>query len=86
MRASPSLPANRLLRRPITLTRKNALFAGDDEGGRTSPRIASVIETCKHNGVEPFAYLRDTLTAIATGHPANRIDELMPWAYVKMSS
>jgi len=72
--------------RPLVLTRKNALFAGHDEGGRTWARIASVIETCKLNGVEPFAYLRDTLTAIANGHPANRIDELMPWAYVKMSS
>ena len=72
--------------RPLVLTRKNALFAGHDEGGRTWARIASVIETCKLNGVEPYAYLRDTLTAIANGHPANRVDELMPWAYAKMSS
>ncbi len=71
--------------RPLVLTRKNALFAGHDEGGRTWARIASVIETCKLNGVEPYAYLRDTLTAIANGHPANRVDELMPWAYAKMS-
>lgn len=72
--------------RPLVLTRKNALFAGHDEGGRTWARIASVIETCKLNGVEPYAYLRDTLTAIANGHPAARIDELMPWAYPKTSS
>jgi len=72
--------------RPLVLTRKNALFAGHDEGGRTWARIASVIETCKLNSVDPYAYLRDTLTAIAQGHPANRIDELMPWAYPKKSS
>ncbi len=72
--------------RPLVLTRKNALFAGHDEGGRTWARIASVIETCKLNGVEPYAYLRDTLTAIANGHPAARIDEIMPWAYAKKSS
>lgn len=72
--------------RPQALTRKNALFAGHDEGGRTWARIASVIETCKLNGVEPYAYLRDTLTAIANGHPAARIDELMPWAYPNKSS
>ncbi|TCM73519.1 transposase [Rhodovulum steppense] len=41
--------------RPIALNRKNALFAGHDEGGRTWGRIASLIETCKINGVEPFA-------------------------------
>ena len=33
----------------------------------------------KINGVEPFAYLKATLEAIATGHPKNRIDELRPW-------
>ena len=72
--------------RPLVLTRKNALFAGHDEGGRTWARIASVIETCKLNTVDPYAYLRDTLTAIANGHPMSRIDELMPWAYPEKSS
>lgn len=67
--------------RPIALNRKNALFAGHDEGGRTWGRIASLIETCKLNGVEPFAYLKATLEAIANGHPASRIDELMPWNF-----
>ena len=66
--------------RPIALTRKNALFAGHDEGGRTWGRIASLIATEKINEIEPFAYLKATLEAIAAGHPANRIDELLPWA------
>lgn len=44
--------------RPIALNRKNALFAGHDEGGRTWGRIASLIATCKLNGVEPYAYLK----------------------------
>lgn len=72
--------------RPLVITRKNALFAGHDEGGRTWARIASVVETCKLNGVDPYAYLRDTLTAIANGHPAARIDELMPWVYAQKST
>lgn len=71
--------------RPIALNRKNALFAGHDEGGRTWGRIASLIETCKLNGVEPYAYLKATLEAIAAGHPASRIDELMPWNFDKKS-
>jgi len=49
--------------------RKNALFAGHDEGGIAWGRIASLIETCKINDVEPFAYIKATLTAIAAGHP-----------------
>jgi hypothetical protein len=54
---------------PITLNRKNALFAGHDEGGIAWGRNASLIETCKINGVEPFAHLKATLTSIANGHP-----------------
>ncbi|MBC7154751.1 MAG: transposase [Rhodobacteraceae bacterium] len=72
--------------RPITLNRENALFAGYDEGGRTWARMASLIETCKLNAVDPHAYLRDTLTPIADGHPVSRIDDLMPWAFQKPSS
>ena len=71
--------------RPIALTRKNALFAGHDEGGRTWARIASLIATAKINGVEPFAYLKATLEAIAAGHPARRIDELLPWNFTPSS-
>jgi transposase len=72
--------------RPLTLNRKNALFAGHDEGGRSWARIASLVETCKLNGVEPFAYLKATLEAIAAGHPASRIDELLPWNFQPASS
>ncbi len=67
--------------RPIALNRKNSLFAGHDEGGVAWGRVASLIETCKINGVEPFAYLKATLTAIANGHPQNRIDDLLPWNF-----
>ena len=65
----------------MALTRKNALFAGHDEGGKAWGRIASLIETAKINNVEPFAYLKATLEAIAAGHPQHRIDELLPWNF-----
>jgi transposase len=72
--------------RPLSLQRKNALFAGHDEGAHGWARIASLIETCKLNGVDPLAYLTATLEAIAAGHPATLIDELMPWAFSPASS
>ena len=72
--------------RPIALGRKNALFAGHDEGGRAWGRIASLIETAKMNGVEPFAYLTATLKALANGHPQSRLDELLPGASRTTSS
>jgi len=67
--------------RPIALNRKNALFAGHDEGGKAWGRIASLIETAKINRVEPFAYIKATLEAIASGHPQSRIDDLLPWNF-----
>jgi hypothetical protein len=81
--------------RPIALNRKNALIAplgilampkpcqatGHDEGGIAWGRIVSLIETCKINGIEPFAYLKATLTAIANGHPQCRLDDLLPWNF-----
>jgi len=69
--------------RPIALNRKNALFAGSDEGGAAWGVVASLIETCKLNGVEPFAYLSDVLAKIADGWPMSRLDELLPWNYIK---
>lgn len=71
--------------RPIALNRKNALFAGHDEGGRAWGRIASLIETAKINNVEPFTYLKTTLEAIAAGHPQSRINDLLPWNFTPSS-
>jgi transposase len=67
--------------RPIALSRKNALFAGSDEGAQNWAAIASLIETCKLNGVNPHAWLAETLTRLVNRWPASRLDELMPWAY-----
>lgn len=67
--------------RPIALNRKNALFAGHDAGAENWAVIASLIETCKLNSVDPFAYLSGTLTAIVNGHKQNQIETLMPWNY-----
>ncbi len=69
--------------RSPAMNRRNALFAGHDEGGRNWARFASLIGTCKMNGVEPYAYLRDLFTKLANGHLARDIDALMPWAYTQ---
>jgi transposase len=60
---------------------RNHLFAGSDGGGNRWAIVCSLIETCKLNGVEPYAYLRDVLTRMVDGHPINRLDELLPWAW-----
>jgi transposase len=67
--------------RPIALNRKNALFAGSDGGAEHWAIIATLIETCKLNDVDPLAYLIDVLTRIVDGHPNSAIDQLLPSAY-----
>jgi transposase len=69
--------------RGIALSRKNALFAGHDRGAEGWAMIASLIETCKLNAVDPLAWMTDVLTKLVNRWPASRIDELMPWAYAK---
>jgi len=67
--------------RPIVLNRKNALFAGHDQGAENWACIASLIETCKLHGVDPQAYFADVLTKLVNLWPESRLDELLPWAW-----
>jgi transposase len=68
--------------RPIKLGAKNHLFAGSDGGAESWAILASLIQTAKLNGVEPFAYLRDVLERIVSGQTkANELSSLLPWAW-----
>jgi transposase len=66
----------------IALGRRSWLFAGSDEGGANWAAIASLVETCKLNSVDPQAYFTDLLGRLVNGWPQTRIDELMPWHWV----
>jgi IS66 C-terminal element len=55
------------------------IIAGSDTGGDRAAAIYTIVQTAKLNGVNPEAYLKDTLTKIAAGHPINKILQLMPW-------
>jgi transposase len=67
--------------RPQAITRKNALFAGSAGGGRTWAAVATMLQTCKMNGVDPYAWAKLTLERIANRWPNNDIDALMPWNF-----
>ena len=65
----------------MALSRKNSLFAGSNEGAENWASIASLIETCKLNRVDPQRYFTDLLTRLVDGWRQARIDELMPWCW-----
>ena len=67
--------------RPIALGRKNWLFVGSELAGQRAAAIMSLVATAKANGVDPFAYFKDTLTRLPT-HKNKDIDELLPQNFV----
>jgi hypothetical protein len=73
--------------RGVAVGRKNWMFFGSDNGGRTAAVLNSVIASCKRLHIDPFAYLRDICERIA-GHPKNRLGDLLPdkWAAARAAS
>jgi len=66
--------------RPVTITRKNSLFAGSDAGARRWAIANTLIQSCKLNGVDPLAYLTDVLQRIISGRTKNHeLHALLPW-------
>ncbi len=63
--------------RRVAVGRKNWLFAGSDNGGRTAATMFSLIATCQRHNVEPMAYLRNVLTRIAAT-PLSQLPDLLP--------
>jgi transposase len=71
--------------RGIALGRKSWLFAGSDRGGQRAAAMYSLIVTAKLNDIDPQAWLADVLARIAE-HPAQKIDELLPWNWQPRSA
>ena len=68
--------------KPVSIGRKNWMFAGSERGGKAMAIAFTLIETAKLNGVDPQAWLTDVLSRIAD-HKINRIDELLPWIWAQ---
>jgi len=63
--------------RAVAVGRKNWLFAGSDQGGRTAAVLYTMTQTCKQHYIDPFVYLRDVFNRLP-GHPVDRLTELLP--------
>lgn len=70
--------------RPVSLGRKNWLFAGSPEGAKRLAIFYSLVATCNLNGINPYEYFYDILPKVAS-YPANKIADLMPinWKMTK---
>lgn len=73
--------AERALRN-IACGRKSWMFCGSDRGGQRAAVLYTLIATCRMNGIDPQAWLADTLAHIAD-YPNRRLHELLPWNWKK---
>jgi transposase len=69
--------------RGIALGRKSWMFCGSDRGGQRAAAMYSLIVTAKMNDIDPQVWLADVLRRI-NGHPASRLDDLLPWNWKKV--
>lgn len=69
--------------RTVAIGRKNWTFCGSDRGGHRAAAMYSLIQTCRLNGVDPHAWLRDVIARISD-HPQNRLHELLPWHWKRL--
>jgi transposase len=65
--------------RPFVIGRKAWLFSDTPAGARASATHYSLIETAKANGLEPYAYLKQVLTALPYAESVKDIESLLPW-------
>jgi transposase len=63
--------------RPIAIGKKNWLFAGSERAGKRVAAIQTLLGTARLNGLDPAAWLRDTLEKLPIWRN-NRIDDLLP--------
>lgn len=68
--------------RPTALGKKNWLFVGEAEAGERGAILYTVIESCRRQGIDPQAYLRDVLTRLPnlTNH---QVPQVTPAAWAK---
>lgn len=65
--------------RAIALGRNNWGVIGSEVGGKTAAVLYSVVGTCKHLGIDPFAYLRETLPGLFALGEKPTTEQLLDW-------
>jgi transposase len=71
--------------RPISIGRKNWLFAGSQRAGQRAAAAMSLIQSANINGLDLYAYLKDILARLPT-QLNSRIDELLPHCWQQQTT
>ena len=65
--------------RAVAVGRSNWGVVGSEAGGRTAATLYSAVGTCKHLGIDPFAYLREALPGLFALGDAPTAEQLAEW-------
>jgi transposase len=65
--------------RAVALGRNAWGVIGSEAGGRTAAVLYSVVSTCKHLGIDPFAYLREALPGLFALGEEPTAEQLAAW-------
>ena len=65
--------------RAIALGRNNWGVIGSVTGGETAAVLFSVVGTCKHLGIDPFAYLKETLPGLFALGEEPSVEQRLAW-------
>jgi transposase len=65
--------------RAIALGRSNWGVIGSEAGGTTAALLYSMVATCRHLGIDPFAYLRDALPGLFALGEEPTAEQLAEW-------
>jgi transposase len=71
--------------RGVAVGRRNWMFFGSDEGGKTAAVLTSFMASCQRVKIDPFAYLKDVLGRVAS-HPVTQLDQLLPANWTPVSA
>jgi hypothetical protein len=65
--------------RAIALGRNAWGVIGSEVGGTTAAILFSIVGTCKHLGIDPFAYLREALPGLFAVGERPTTEQLLDW-------
>jgi transposase len=65
--------------RAIALGRNNWGVIGSEAGGKTAAVLYTMVGTCKHLGIDPFAYLKEALPGLFALGEKPKEEQLLAW-------